>query len=117
MIFIQGYPFDHCSKDIFDKLINNKMFTPLENYNSLPSNNWERRTPNNEFLEINNDWYIDIINKQHDQFCKYDSFDMLMNHYFENYEHVDWIRFSPGSQFLITKKSGVSCVVGSFSNK
>jgi hypothetical protein len=104
MVFVQGYAFDHCKKEIFDKLIKNKEFTPLEYYGNIPSNGWENRTSDGGFLEINNDWYIDILNNQHNQLCKYNSFDDIMNHYFENYFHLDWIRFSPGSQFLITSK-------------
>jgi len=103
MIFTQANPWDHCRKDIFDELITNEYFTPLEYYGDNPANNWEARTESGGFCEINNDWYIEAHNKSRNQTCRYSSFDEFMNKYFENYQHLDWIRFSPGSQYLITK--------------
>lgn len=104
MIFIQSFPFDHCKKEIFDELIKNTEFTALEYYGNTPANAWEARDENGGFKEINNDWYISAHNKTYNLTCRYSSFDELMNKYFEDYSHIGYIRFAPGSQYLITKK-------------
>ena len=100
--FVQAYPFDHCKKEIFDRIIHNKYFTPIEYYGNTPANNWERRTIDGGFMEINNSWYI---SSQGDISvpCKYKSYDEFMNSYFNDYVHTDWIRFAPGSQYIVTK--------------
>jgi hypothetical protein len=103
MVFLQDHPFDHCKKEILNKLILNDYFTPLEYYGSTPANGWERRTENGGFLEINNNWYISENNKLHKVICKYKSFDEFMNHYFSNYTHLDWLRFAPGCQYVVPK--------------
>ena len=102
--FIQAYPFDHCKKEFFDQYIQNSSFTPLEYYGKKPANSYERRTLSGGFLEINNNWYIDAQNTTYHQSCKYTSFDEFMKSYFKNYHHVNWIRFSPGSQYLVEKR-------------
>jgi len=104
MIFTQAFPFDHCRQDIFDNLIQNTEFTPLEYYGNTPANGWEQRDEFGGFKEINNNWYIYTHNSTYNLTCKYNSFDEFMNKYFDNYNHLDFIRFAPGSQYLITKK-------------
>ena len=107
MIFIQAYPFDHCKKEVFDQLIQNEKFTPLEYYGMIPANAWEGRTIDGGYMEINNSWYISASNNTHNQTCRYGSYDEFMDRYFENYVHLDWLRFSPGSQYIITKEQGL----------
>ena len=104
MAFIQANPFDHCKKEIFDKLIYNECFTSLEYYGDIPANGFERRTDNGQFLELNCNWYINAHNQTYNQNCRYSSFDEFMNTYFDNYIHVNFIRFSPGSQYIIKKE-------------
>ena len=103
MVFIQAHPFDHCRKELFDLLINNIVFTPLEYYGKFPANSWERRTEEGGYLEINNNWYIKNNNDHYNITCRYSSFDEFMNKYFNNYEHIEWIRFSPGSQYIVER--------------
>jgi hypothetical protein len=105
--FLQAYPFDHCQKIIFDNLIYNEFFTSIEYYGSIPSNNAEQRDANGGYLEANNSWYISSHNSTFGLNCKYSSLDEFMNKYFINYEHTDWIRFSPGSQYLIEKRQAL----------
>jgi hypothetical protein len=107
MAFVQANPWDHCKKEIFDKLIYNKQFTPLEYYGSTPANGWERRSPDEGYEELNNSWYIESHNKTYHQTCKYKSFDEFMNKYFSNYIHTDWLRFTPGSQYIIEKRQAL----------
>ena len=103
MIFIQAYPFDHCREDIFKELIKKDEFTVLEYQGDAPANGYEQRDVNGGYMEINNSWYITSHNNTYNQTCKYSSFDEFMNKYFSNYTHIDWIRFAPGSQYLVTK--------------
>jgi hypothetical protein len=107
MGFMQGNPYDHCRKDVFDKLIKSTKFTPLEYYGNTPANNYENRDEEGGFMEINNNWYISAHNSSHGLNCKYDSFDNFMYTYFENYEHLKWLRFSPGSQYIIRKQQAL----------
>lgn len=104
MVFVQGNPFDHCKKEVFDILIKNRHFTPLEYYGPTPANNYEQRDSEGGFMEINNSWYINAHNNSNSLTCRYNSFDDFMQLYFENYTHVDWIRFSPGSQYMVKKQ-------------
>ena len=106
MVFLQGYPFDHCKKEVFDILIKNNTFTPLEYYGMIPSHG-ENRDTNGGFLEINSSWYIQAVNTHNNQTCRYSSFDEFMRKYFENYIPLTWVRFPPGSQFIIPKENAV----------
>jgi len=105
IVFIQASPYEHCNKETFNNLINNKTFTSLESYGLNPANAYEGRTLEGGFLEKNNDWYISIINNQQNQSCKYSGFDEFMNHYFENYTRVGMIRFAPGACYIVPKEN------------
>jgi hypothetical protein len=107
MAFIQAYPFDHCRKEVFDKLIYSEHFTALEFYGSLPANYYENRDENGGFMERNNSWYVSAHNKTYKQSCKYSSFDEFMGKYFEDYSPLEWIRFAPGSQYIVEKKQAL----------
>jgi hypothetical protein len=107
MAFLQAYPFDHCQQKIFDTIIWNTYFTSIEYYGSIPNNGGEKRTEDGGYLEINNSWYIRSHNSTFGLTCKYSSFDQFMNKYFKNYEIVDWIRFAPGSQYIVEKKQAL----------
>jgi len=105
VVFSQASPYEHCNKETFNNLINNKTFTSLESYGLNPANAYEGRTLEGGFLEKNNDWYISIINNQQNQICKYSGFDDFMNHYFENYTRVEMIRFAPGACYIVPKEN------------
>lgn len=104
MAFVQAEPFDHCKKEVFNKLILRNKFTSLEYYGPTPANSYERRDFDGGFMEINNSWYINAHNKKHRLQCKYSSLDEFMKKLFKNYHYPDWIRFSPGSQYILEKK-------------
>ena len=107
ILFIQANPWDHCKKEIFDELIQRDTFTPIEYYGAIPANSWEGRTLDGGFMEINNSWYISATKPETDTECKYSSFDEFMNKYFDNYAAMEFIRFAPGAQYLITKEEGL----------
>jgi len=107
MLFIQANPFDHCKKETFDKLIYNDYFTPIEDYSHLSEGSAYKKDIDGGYMEVNSSWYIPAHNSTFGLTCNYSFYDQFMNKYFENYDHVNWIRFTPGSQYLIEKKQAL----------
>jgi hypothetical protein len=107
MLFVQAFPFDHCNKEKFEKIMYNKFFTPLESYEHIEENGYQKKDTSGGFMERNNSWYIAAHNRTYKQSCRYDSFDQFMNSIFKNYKHLDWIRFAPGSQYIIEKRQAL----------
>ena len=103
MTFIQADPFEHCKKEKFDKLINNTVFTALESYEDIQQSDAQILDENGGYMEINNSWYISSHNSTYNQSCVYHSFPEFMLKVFKNYEYQYWNRFTPGSQYIITK--------------
>ena len=108
--FVQGNPYDHCIKEKFNKLINDNWFAPLESYENLRVNSIHKKCTTIDFgyMELNNSWYIRAHNNHLSKMgfeatCPYNSFDDFMNTFFEDYTHIDWLRFSPGSQYLVER--------------
>ncbi len=106
--FLQANPFDHCSKEFCTKkLLENKFFS-LETYKHL-KDGWGRRKSleiDNGFTERNTSWYIEsnnihLLSNKKNLSCKFSSFDDFMNTIFENYNNLDWLRFCPGSQYIV----------------
>lgn len=94
IVFVQGYPFDHCNEEKFYKIINNKFFTSIESVHGYPDG----------YRERNDSWYIGCHNKSWNLSCRFDSFDQYMSSVFKDYRHVDFCQFSPGSQYIVNKK-------------
>ena len=108
MAFVQGDPFDHCKKEKFDKLIGNDKFTALESYEDITPNGAMRIDEHGGFEEINNSWYVPAHNDSRGQTCKYANLNQFMMLYFDNsWKHRNWIRFTPGSQYIIEKKQAL----------
>lgn len=108
MIFIQAYPFDHCQRKTFDDLINCDKLTALEDYTHVTESNVHiKDEKDGGYCEINNSWYIPAHNGTYNQSCVYNNFDEFMYKYFSDYKHLDWIRFAPGSQYLIPKQNAL----------
>ena len=109
--FVQGNPYDHCAKEKFDKIITENWFSALESYEQLKENSAHKKCTSIDFgyMEINNSWYIRAHNQHLLKMgfkvnCPYNSFDDFMNTFFDGYMHIDWLRFSPGSQYLVEKE-------------
>lgn len=100
MAFVQGNPFDHCKSETFDRLIKNTTLTRLEDYTHTDGRNLE----NGLYFENNDSWYIHAHNSTHNQTCQFPTFDSFMSSVFSNYNHIDRIPFSPGSQILFEKE-------------
>lgn len=108
--FLQANPFDHCNKEKLSKLIYNETLTPLESYDPINFNSMNRVGDDGGFMELNNNWYISahnnhLLSKGFTITNKFSSFDSYMNSIFSDYSHVNFIRFTPGSQYIVPKKS------------
>lgn len=104
MIFVQGNPFDHCNREKFNELIKNDKFTALESFDDIDQTGWNRLGEiDGGFMEVNNSWYVSSHNSAYNQSCKWSSLDDFMYNTFSNYTSTQFIRFTPGSQYIITK--------------
>jgi hypothetical protein len=108
MIFVQGLPWDHCREEVFKKLITRDCFTQLESYEANPVNEAHKKDFDGLYMENNNNWYLWAKGESSDVPRRYKSFDDFMNKYFKNYVHLDWLRFSPGSMYIVEKKQALS---------
>jgi len=111
MAFVQGNPYDHCNKEKFDVIIKNNWFSGLESYEHLKEDKSHKKCNYIDwgYMEINNSWYIAAHNrhlagKGLKGTCRYNNFDDFMNSFFCDYKHVEWLRFSPGAQYLVEKE-------------
>lgn len=103
MVFVQGNPYDHCNREKFNKLVTNNEFTPLESFEDIEQGYSQKLDSDGGYMEINNSWYISAHNSTHNQTCEYSSFDDFMSKTFKNYTREAYNRFTPGSQYIITK--------------
>lgn len=94
MIFTQGNPFDHCLKERFLELIENNSYTQLFGDVNYPSG---------DYSEPNNSWYISPTSRDKGIPCKVSNFDEYANMMFKNYQHLEYLKFPPGSQILVEK--------------
>lgn len=110
MAFIQGEPFDHCNKEYFLKKMETNKFSSLETYTEI-KDLWGMRKSieiDNGFSERNTNWYIYDNNEQLMQnkiqlSCKFQNYDDFMASIFDDYKPIRWIRFCPGSQYIVEK--------------
>jgi hypothetical protein len=105
--FLQGDPFFHCKKNVFNKLIYNTQFTALESYNNLPDSYGHKQDVDGGYTEINTSWYLSAYKESYGQGCIYHNFDEFMHKYFSNYKHLDYIRFAPGAQYIVEKRQAL----------
>jgi len=96
----------HCGEDKFKKIIQNRYFTPIENYSRTcpPFSTGiyayvdENDGYNEKIQEVNY-----TVSSVH--LSRYiHSYQSLLNHIFENAQVPEYIRFAPGANYLLTKK-------------
>lgn len=104
MCFLQGNPFDHCKKELLDKLIMNTSYTSIEHYRGDGSCGY----PEDPLGYYETNCTILSVIKANDlstnQVCKYKSYDEFMNSLFEDYIHEASIKFPPGSQMIVERE-------------
>ena len=90
----------NCSEDKFFRLIRNNHFTEIHDYeNEYQDGKSSFIEKNGGYYEINKPWYL----KKHKPKYFY-SFDNFMNFFFDNYNSLKYVRFSPGGSYLIEKQ-------------
>ncbi len=90
----------HISTELFIRLFNRKSFTCLENdtlHDNFPVN---LEISDNGYVEINNSWYK--FNLPRKFFSEYNEF---YSYIFKNCNLPDFLRFSPGANFVIPKEN------------
>lgn len=110
MAFCQGWPFDHCMHHQFYESIMHERRGPLEKLDNPPKNSAWRYSEEVDggFVEINNSWYITHLNKKYSgsggayNGTSISSFDDFMFGLFANYKKIKYVRFSPGSQYIVS---------------
>lgn len=105
--FLEGNPLDHCKKETFDKLIYNDYFTPIEDYSHVPESYAHKKAEDGGYMERNNSWYIQSHIQTHgpevNRYIR--SYNQFLDLMFENSRYPDWIRFSPGAQYIVPKEN------------
>jgi len=107
MAFVQAEPFDHCEKDIFDKKIYNTVFTCLETPSPFTSGRKEYNSMYYMEPNVANRFLGGTYKTLEGYNQGITSVDMFMEKYFSNYEHLNVIRFTPGSQYIIERRQAL----------
>ena len=110
IMFIQGNPFDHCSEHIFYNKVSASQpcFMDDAALTAAPNRGWRKSLEiDGGFSEKNNNWYIAEVNKlvfKKFNFitCQISSYDEFMHAMFKNYSPLEWLRFAPGSQYIVS---------------
>ena len=103
IIFVKGDIVPrHCKKDKFLKLVNNKEFTSLESYEDVDTSPGSamRLTEDGGYMEINNSWYV-----PHHVSRYFNSYNQFLHTIFVNPSIPQWVRFSPGANYIIPKEN------------
>ncbi len=90
----------HISIELFQKLINRKSFTCLEDDSFSGDFPINLKISDNGFVEINNSWYK--FNFPRKYFAEYNQF---YSYIFNDCNIPDFIRFSPGANFIVPKEN------------
>ncbi len=90
----------HLSIQLFQKLINRKSFTCLEDDSLSGDFPINLKISDNGFVEINNSWYK--FNFPRKYFAEYNEF---YSYVFNNCNMPDFVRFSPGANFIVPKEN------------
>lgn len=109
MMFIQGNPFDHCRQDVFWEMVASESPCFLDtSYLGKKNRAWRfSQEIDCGFTEKNNSWYVYHFNRIFHAkcgivTCNFRSFDEFMGALFPKYRPISWVRFSPGSQYIVS---------------
>ncbi len=90
----------HVDREYFERVYQNKKFTPLyndKNYQSIPY--VSSQLFEGAFLEVNNSWYMKT--KPHQYFSSYDS---MLSFIFQDVTFSEWTVFSPGACYIVQRE-------------
>ena len=110
IMFIQGNPFDHCSEHVFHHKasLRHPCFLDDAALTAVPNRGWRKSLEiDGGFSEKNTSWYIAEVNKVvFSKFnfitCQIATYDEFMCAIFQNYSRLEWLRFAPGSQYIVS---------------
>ena len=105
--FLEGWPFDHCKKETFDKLIYNECFTSIEDYSHLAETYAHKKDADGGYIEINNSWYIlSHIQTYGPEVNRYlRSYNQFLDMMFIAPKYPKYVRFAPGAQYIVPKEN------------
>lgn len=90
----------HLDQEFFDRVYRNKKYTMLYNdRNNIDKKGLSYQLYDGAFLEINNNWFIE--SREHRYFHSYNS---LLRFLFIDPIFPQWILFSPGSCYIVSKE-------------
>jgi len=108
VVFLKGNTIGrHVSKKVFDKLVCNKCFTPIEDWSfhdpDQPAlqNGYAMISGTGGWMETNNSWYLHHPKHPTKYFKSYNDF---LNFCFINCPHPKYTRFPPGGNFVVPKQ-------------
>jgi hypothetical protein len=103
--FLQGSPWEHINRKRFDELIYNETFTSLEDYRYVADVEYinKKSSIDGGYMEFNHPWYLYLpFPWEHRYFYNYNHF---LKSFFIDPPIEDWIRFSPGAQYIVRKEN------------
>lgn len=106
-VFLKANAFQHCKKEAFDILIKNNNFTPIEDYSHVPESAWHKKSIDGGYMELNNSWYIHSHRQTYGpEVVRYiENYNEFLNSMFNISHYPQWIRFSPGGQYIVPKEN------------
>lgn len=97
----------HVSKEVFDRLINNKCFTPIEDWKSHDPNQqallngYAMISCDGGWMETNDSWYLNHPKHPTKYFQNYNNF---LRFCFKDPVLPKYVRFPPGGNFVVPKE-------------
>lgn len=108
VVFLKGNTIGrHVSKEYFDRVINNKCFTCLENWKEHDSNQaaiqngYAMFSCEGGWMETNDSWYLNHLKHPTKYFKKYNDF---LDFCFKEPVHPRYVRFPPGANFIVPRE-------------
>ena len=107
IVFIKGNLLErHVSRDFFKRIIDNKFFTSIEEWND---NNKSFLTSKNSFIlndggwvEKNNNWYL---NKSKHPTKFFNNYNKFMKFIFKSFIEPKYIKFCPGANYIVPRSN------------
>ena len=102
--FVKGNMFPrHVGKEKFEKIMNNKFFTPIFDYTlhqtQMPTCMF---SSDGNFSEINNSWYMGTWHPRKYFTTTYNDY---LNYIFSNPLHPNYVTFAPGGNYVVPKEN------------
>jgi hypothetical protein len=109
VVFLKGNTIGrHVSKEYFDRVVNNKCFTCLEDWKehdlnqAAIQNGYAMFSCEGGWMETNDSWYLNHPKHPTKYFKKYNDF---LDFCFKEPVHPRYVRFPPGANFIVPKEN------------